>query len=141
MESGNLCLRGPLPLPIQPRIIYCWSDLTDYKKGELNLAGETWTVIKYKPKDGCEEEFIDALNRLYKMMRDNKDYEYINEFIKIDSTGEYVQIGKMPSIDALIDGQVAGLEWLDSVDHLLEKYEGDSRTEAFSGIALPMNEE
>ena len=53
----------------------------------------------------------------------------------------YVQIGKMPSIDALIDGQVAGLEWLDSVDHLLEKYEGDSRTEAFSGIALPMNEE
>ena len=105
------------------------------------MAGETWTVIKYKPKDGCEEEFIDGLNRLYKMMKDNKDYEYINEFIKIDSTGEYVQIGKMPSIDALIDGQVAGLEWLDSVDHLLEKYEDDSRTEAFSGIALPMNDE
>ena len=58
---------------------------------------------------------------------------------KIDTTGEYVQIAKMPSIDALIDGQVAGLEWLDSVDHLLERYPDDSRTEAFSGIKIPMD--
>ena len=77
------------------------------------MSDETWTIIKYKPKQGCEEEFIEALKRLHKLMKDNKNYDYLNNFIKIDTTGEYVQIAKMPSIDALIDGQVAGLEWLD----------------------------
>ena len=42
----------------------------------------------------------------------------------------------MPNLDALIDGQVQGLEWLDSVDHLLEKYENESRTESFSGFSV-----
>ena len=103
------------------------------------MSDETWTVIKYKPKDGCEQEFLEALKRLYQMMKDNKNYNYVNEFIKIDATGEYVQIGRMPSIDALIDGQVSGLEWLDSIDHLLERYPDDSRTEAFSGINISMD--
>tara|TARA_B100000029_G_scaffold473562_1_gene515070 strand:- start:256 stop:573 length:318 start_codon:yes stop_codon:yes gene_type:complete len=103
------------------------------------LSDATWTVIKYKPKEGCEDEFLEALKRLSQMMRANKDYDYVNEFIKIDSTGEYVQIARMPSIDSLIDGQVDGLEWLDSVDHLLEKYENDSRTDAFSGISIPID--
>ena len=103
------------------------------------MSDETWTMIKYKPKEGCEEEFIEALKRLYQMMKDNKKYDYLNDFIKIDATGEYVQIARMPSIDALIDGQVTGLEWLDSVDYLLERYPDDSRTEAFSGIKIPMD--
>ena len=103
------------------------------------MSNETWTIIKYKPKQGCEEEFIEALKKLYQMMNNIKDYDYLNDFIKIDATGEYVQIARMPSIDALIDGQVAGLEWLDSIDHLLEKYPDDSRTEAFSGITIPMD--
>ena len=103
------------------------------------MSDETWTIIKYKPKQGCEEEFIEALKRLHKLMKDNKNYDYLNNFIKIDTTGEYIQIAKMPSIDALIDWQVAGLEWLDSVDHLLERYPDDSRTEAFSGIEIPMD--
>ena len=103
------------------------------------MSNETWTIIKYKPKQGCEEEFIEALKKLYQMMNNIKDYDYLNDFIKIDATGEYVQIARMPSIDALIDGQVAGLEWLDSIDHLLEKYPDDSRTKAFSGIKIPMD--
>ncbi len=105
------------------------------------MSEEVWTIIKYKPKDGCEEEFLKELSRLKKIMTDNKKYEHINDFIKVDSTGEYVQIARMPDIDSLIDGQVEGLEWLDSVEHLLDKYEGDSRTDAFSGITLPINDE
>ena len=99
---------------------------------------EVWSVIKYKPKNGCEEEFINELKRLEKIMKENKSYSFLNTFIRLE-TGEFVQIAKMPSIDALIDGQVAGLEWLDSVDHLLERYPDDSRTEAFSGIKIPMD--
>ncbi|MDG2406373.1 MAG: hypothetical protein P8M25_15960 [Paracoccaceae bacterium] len=94
-----------------------------------------WTIIKYKPKEGCEDEFREELRQLAKMMEENKDYDFINQFIKIDS-GEFVQIVRMPDLDSLLDGQIAGLEWLDSVDHLLEKYEEDSRTEAFSGFVV-----
>ena len=69
------------------------------------------------------------------MMQENKPYDFLNAFIRLE-TGEFVQIARMPNLDALIDGQVQGLEWLDSVDHLLEKYENESRTESFSGFSV-----
>ena len=96
---------------------------------------EVWSVIKYKPKEGCEDEFVQELKRLGAMMKENKPYDFLNTFIRLE-TGEFVQIAKMPNLDALIDGQVQGLEWLDSVDHLLEKYENESRTESFSGFSV-----
>ena len=96
---------------------------------------EVWTVIKYKPKEGCEEDFIKELKRLEESMKKNKEYSFLNTFIRLE-TGEFVQIAKMPNLDALSDGQVTGLEWLDSVDHLLDRYESDSRTEAFSGFVI-----
>ena len=105
-------------------------DRTDTYEAQKKLQEDDQTA---------EEQFIESLKRLYQLMRDNKQYDYLNDFIKIDATGEYVQIARMPSIDALIDGQVAGLEWLDSVDHLLERYPDDSRTEAFSGIKIPLD--
>ena len=37
---------------------------------------------------------------------------------------------------AIVEGQIAGLEWLDSVDHLLEKDEEGSRTQAYSGLEM-----
>ena len=96
---------------------------------------EVWSVIKYKPKEGCEDEFVQELKRLGAMMKENKPYDFLNTFIRLE-TGEFVQIARMPNLDALIDGQVQGLEWLDSVDHLLEKYENESRTESFSGFSI-----
>ena len=96
---------------------------------------EVWTVIKYKPKEGCEEDFIKELKRLEESMKKNKEYSFLNTFIRLE-TGEFVQIARMPNLDALLDGQVTGLEWLDSVYHLLEIYEIDSRTEAFSGFVI-----
>ena len=99
------------------------------------MSEVVWSIIKYKPKEGCEDEFVEALGRLGNMMSENKPYEFLNDFIRLD-TGEFAQIARMPNLDALIDGQLSGLTWLDSVDHLLEKYEDDSRTRAFSGFAL-----
>ena len=63
--------------------------------------------------------------------------EILNEYIQIDSC-KYVQIVRSPSIDALLDGQEDGLNWLDSVEHLLEMYGDESRTDAFSGVALEL---
>ena len=100
------------------------------------MSKEIWTVIKYKPKYGCEEEFVDGLKRLGQMIDKSKaGQKFQNTFIKIDS-GEYVQIVQMPHLESLLDGQIEGLEWLDSVDHLLEYYDDGSRTEAFSGFVI-----
>ena len=42
------------------------------------------------------------------------------------------------SLENMMDLQINGLTWLDSVDHLLERYEDDSRTSAFSGNILDL---
>ena len=44
------------------------------------MREDIWTVIKYKPKPGCEDEFEQALKRLGDMMIENKPYEFINDF-------------------------------------------------------------
>ena len=98
------------------------------------MSEEIWTIIKYKPKEGCEDKFIEGLKRLEQMIEKSKaGQEFQNKFIKIDS-GEYVQIVGLPNLESLLDGQIEGLDWLDSVDHLLDYYEDDSRTEALSLI-------
>ena len=58
-----------------------------------------------------------------------------NTFIKIDN-GAYVLIVQMPDLESLLDGQIEGLERVDSVDHLLEYYNDSSRTNARSGFVI-----
>ena len=38
------------------------------------MREDIWTVIKYKPKAGCEDDFEQALKRLGDMMIENKPY-------------------------------------------------------------------
>ena len=100
------------------------------------MSEEIWTIIKYKPKEGCEDKFVEGLKRLEQMIEKSKaGQEFQNKFIKIDG-GEYVQIVGLPNLESLLDGQIEGLDCLDSVDHLLDYYEDDSRTEAFSGFVI-----
>ena len=100
------------------------------------MSEEIWTIIKYKPKEGCEDKFVEGLKRLEQIIEKSKaGQEFQNKFIKIDS-GEYVQIIGLPNLESLLDGQIEGLDWLDSVDQLLDYYEDYSRTEAFSGFVI-----
>ena len=81
------------------------------------MSEEIWTIIKYKPKEGCEDKFVEGLKRLEQIIEKSKaGQEFQNKFIKIDS-GEYVQIIGLPNLESLLDGQIEGLDWLDSVDH------------------------
>jgi hypothetical protein len=68
------------------------------------MSEVVWSIIKYKPKEGCEDEFVEALGRLGNMMSENKPYEFLNDFIRLD-TGVFAQIVRMPNLDALIDRQ------------------------------------
>tara|TARA_B100001093_G_scaffold274184_1_gene262097 strand:- start:36 stop:437 length:402 start_codon:yes stop_codon:yes gene_type:complete len=86
---------------------------------EMNVI----SVVKYKVKDGFENEFVEALN----------GYDYSKSVVaKAISIGdnEYVSISEYDSIDAIGDDEVTGLEWLDNVTHMLE-YFGESRTQSF----------
>ena len=46
---------------------------------------EVWSVIKYKPKIGCEEEFINEIKRLENIMNENKSYSFLNTFIRLET--------------------------------------------------------
>ena len=84
------------------------------------------SVVKFKVKDGFEDEFLEAL----------KSYDYstaISSKALLLGENEYVTISEYSSIDAIGDDEVTGLEWLDSVTHMLE-YFGDSRTQSYSGF-------
>lgn len=97
------------------------------------MSNSVWSVIRYKPKEGCEDEFKEGVKRLSEIMNTNEDVTW--SLIELD-TGEIVQITRLPSIDVIVEGQIEGLDWLDSVDHLLVKDEEGSRTQAYSSLEL-----
>tara|TARA_X000001036_G_scaffold178686_1_gene169181 strand:- start:42 stop:998 length:957 start_codon:yes stop_codon:yes gene_type:complete len=83
-------------------------------------------VVKYRPKEGCFEEFRDEL---YKRNYPN----CITRHMGFNNQNEFVCVSLMESVDAALDLEGVGTNWLDSVDHLLVKYPNGSRTESFSG--------
>ena len=86
------------------------------------------TVVRYKLKSGFEDEFIKAINT----------YNYSNSILmRLVSIGndEYLSIMEYDEIDKTGDDEIAGIEWLDSIEHMLEFF-GDSRTDACSGLVL-----
>ena len=86
------------------------------------------TIVKYKLKDGYVDDFIKAIN----------DYDYSKalsmRLISI-SDNEYVSILEYDDIEKTSDDEVDGINWLDTVEHMLEFY-GESRTESYSGLVL-----
>ena len=86
------------------------------------------TIVKYKLKDGFEEDFIKAIN----------DYDYSNSlYMRLVSIGdnEYISIMEYDEIDKTGDDEVDGVNWLDTVEHMLEFYD-ESRTDSSSGLVL-----
>ncbi len=83
-------------------------------------------IVKYRPKEDCFAVFRDEL---YK-----RDYpNCIARHMGFNEQKEFVCVSFMESIDAALDLEGVGTNWLDSVDHLLIKYPNGSRTESFSG--------
>ena len=86
------------------------------------------TVVRYKLKSGFEDEFIKAINA----------YNYSNSiFMRLVSLGndEYLTVMEYDEIDKTGDDEISGIDWLDSIEHMLE-FSGDSRTDACSGLVL-----
>ena len=86
------------------------------------------TIVKYKLKDGYIDDFIKAIN----------DYDYSKALsMRLISTGdnEYISIMEYDEIEKTGDDEVDGVNWLDTVEHMLEFY-GESRTDSCSGLVL-----
>ena len=86
------------------------------------------TLVRYKLKSGFEDEFIKAINA----------YNYSNSiFMRLVSIGnnEYISVMEYDEIDKTGDDEISGVDWLDSVEHMLEFF-GESRTDARFGFVL-----
>jgi len=86
------------------------------------------TVVKYKLKDGFEDDFIKAIN----------EYDYTNSLsMRLISIGdnEYLSIMEYDEIDKTSNDEVQGINWLDTVEHMLVFFD-KSRTESCSGIVV-----
>lgn len=94
------------------------------------MSVPVWSVVKFKIKDGCEDGFLAA------HVFEESHMKYMRSFnvIKIDEL-EYAHIVEYDDMNATFEVQDQSLDWLESVSHLLE-YNGDSRTDAFSGIKV-----
>ena len=94
----------------------------------LGVKMNVITVVKYKVKDGFEQNFIDAINA----------YDYSNSLsmrmISL-SDNEYMSIMDYEEIDKTSADEVSGVNWLDTVEHMLVFF-GESRTESCSGIVV-----
>ena len=86
------------------------------------------TIVKYKLRLGFEEEFIKAINA----------YNYSNSILMrlvCIINGEYLSIMEYDEIDITGDDEISGVEWLDSIEHMLEFFDG-SRSDSCSGLVL-----
>ena len=86
------------------------------------------TVVKYKLKDGFEDDFVKAIS----------DYDYKNSIsMRLVSIGdnEYLSIMEYDEIDKTGNDEVDGVNWLDTIEHMLEFY-GRSSTNPCSGLVV-----
>ena len=92
-----------------------------------------WTMVKYRPIEGCIDDFLNGAKRLDDNHPD-KDTRF-SVWLKTEED-HVVQITVRKTIDQLIDNQDYGLDWLDSVDHFLQKDGSGSRTESWSAYEV-----
>ena len=84
------------------------------------------TVTRFKVKAGCEDQLDDALSSF-----DNSNSVSLQTLLLVSR--DIIMIHTYDTIDERADNIVAGLDWLDSVNPLLEFY-GKSRAQTFLGI-------
>ena len=94
------------------------------------MSNKVWSVVKFKVKPGCEEQFLKAHN----FSDENMSHSLLFRAVQIDD-GLVAYIAKYQTVDKAFEAQDQGLDWLYSIEHLIDYFD-DSRTEAFSGIEL-----
>ena len=89
------------------------------------------SFIKFKAKEGCEDEFLAELKAA------NTGLSYFLSWQTVSlGDREFIQTLVCEAIENVVEMQDIGDAFLNRVEHLLERYEDGSRTNAFSGIVV-----
>ena len=89
------------------------------------------SVVEYTVRPGCAEEFI-AAHDAPGGISPGVNFQRL---IQVTDT-RFIGISEMNDIDIAVNKEGLGIDWLDRHEHLLEKYENGSRTDACSGIVV-----
>ena len=97
-------------------------------QNELQLQNKTkvLSAVKYRVKEGCEDEFLDSV------MTPSEIPTKIRKTIIQTDEQEFYELG-IAGLEEKIETEDEEVKWLDTVEHLLEFF-GDSRTDACSGV-------
>ena len=86
------------------------------------------TVVKNKVKLGFEDDFIKAINA------DIYSNSIMMRLVSVGN-GEYLSIMKYDEKDKTGDDEISGVEWLNSIEHMLEFF-NESRIYSCSDLVL-----
>ena len=89
------------------------------------------SCVKFQANPACEDDLIDAIKS-----RDRSQQKCKSWTVMSLNDGIVMVLLSYDSIEDILADQEKSLAWLDTVDHLIEKLPGGSRTKAYSGIIV-----
>ena len=87
------------------------------------------SIVRYVVRDGFMDEMIEELCN-------TPSHEAIAQYTLQISASEIVNVTMVPELDDMITKEETGVNWLDTVEHMLVKFSNGSRTDACSGSIL-----
>ena len=93
----------------------------------MNLPTPTFcSIVRYITKPG----FLDSM--VEEIIKSPSD-EAVSQHTILTGDNEIMNISLVPDLEGMVSKEETGVQWLDTVDHMLVKFQNGSRTEAISG--------
>ena len=87
------------------------------------------SIVRYVVRDGFVDKMLDEIC-------DGPSPEAVAQYTLQTSASEIVNVTMVPELDDMITKEETGVNWLDTVEHMLVKFSNGSRTDACSGAIL-----
>ena len=93
----------------------------------LNLPTPTFcSIVRYVTKSGFLDSMVEEIIK-------SPSNEAVSQHTILTGENEIMNISLVPDLDGMVSKEETGVQWLDTVEHMLVKFENGSRTEAISG--------
>ena len=87
------------------------------------------SIVRYVIQDGFMDKMLEEIC-------DGPSPEAVAQYTLQISASEIVNVTMVPELDDMITKEETGVNWLDTVEHMLVKFSNGSRTDACSGAIL-----
>ena len=93
----------------------------------LNLPTPTFcSIVRYVTKSGFLDSMVEEIIK-------SPSNEAVSQHTILTGENEIMNISLVPDLDGMVSKEETGVQWLDTVEYMLVKFENGSRTEAISG--------